>query len=42
MKAQQQLTREAQEETLGKETYKNEASKSTNNLQGLSEIDIPA
>jgi len=42
MKAQQQLSREAQEEVLGKETYKNEADKSDNNFQDLSEIDFPA
>ena len=42
MKAQQQLARETQEEVLGKETYKNEATADKNSLPDSSEIDIPA
>lgn len=41
MKAQQQLAKQQQEEAMGKETYKNEANKTTNNTD-LSGIDIPA
>ncbi len=47
MKAQQQLAKETEEETTGKETYKNEADKNANNLQNetvkdLNTIDISA
>ena len=42
MKAQQQKTRELQEETLGKETYKSEANKDTDAKEESNGIDIPA
>jgi SprA family protein len=42
MKAQQQLSREAQEAVIGKETYKNEADKSNNTSQPTADLDIPA
>jgi len=43
MKAQQQLTQKQQEQVQGKETYSNETTENdTQNLQGLSSIDIPA
>ena len=44
MKAQQQLSRETQEEIVGKETYKNEANKENSNdiTEKKAETDIPA
>ena len=42
MKAQQQLTREKQEETLGQETYADVSSKNIEGIDPLSQIDFSA
>jgi len=42
MKAQQQVARQTQDATMGKETYKNEADKNNNTQAKSSDLDIPA
>ena len=42
VKAEQQLAKETTEKLLGKEMYKNEADKETNNLDESNKLDIPA